>query len=807
MIRTLSLICLLGGLLLAPLSAAAQSRLEKITRTEEREQLQVYCSFSALPKHELERSGRRVDLVCRQTVAAAELTPPPADERIVKTLVRPEGDKLVISLFFRYEPQKIALIPLEQSSRLMLDIVLGNQYTSAFPDLTSQLQGLSVVPQTGRDSTNPLTLSRFQQDWRLLFERQETPLTLHPPPGYTLPPFPLSALGHQGPGDPATSLPPQAKAAAAAGEWDTVLSGLRDALAAKGLHEKARLSLLTDYTEILLRAGRYPEAGRMLDQLREREQDDSGRILLTFLQAQLAARQGDPHLARVETQAIDASAAAQHALGPCLNIFLAELALATGLFDQAAEALARDNVAYTGKALHMRRLRLADLSYRKGEQVKAYAAYMLLGRQGDLLEHPLSLAGYADALYQQHQFSEAALAYQDLSTVLVEDPSRGLALFRLAMSELRRGDQRRARGILEQVLDIAPAGEARSRALLKVTDMDYLAAAAPLKNLALRYGELAGDAVTVPLREEAALKQALIFHQMGSKDKAVELAMRILREFRHGGLRTETQALLIEDLPQVLHDKVQAEEYVDALVLARQNRDLFTRRWLDLSILDDNAEAYLKLGYPERAIKVLQYLLEASPAHQSEQRYSKLIGTLLQEGHYSMAEDYADRYMIRYPQGQELATIFLLRLKALRLSDRLENAAALLRTGERPRDREIDLYGAEIFFQLDQFQETVDLLAPMTLGDAAADQQARFQLAESLFQLRRPEEALRQFEPLFDEERYGDQARYRAGQLQYDLGREDQAVNLWRKLADKGRSPRWQRLATEELQLLDKKIR
>ncbi|OQX20563.1 MAG: hypothetical protein BWK76_00675 [Desulfobulbaceae bacterium A2] len=804
--RAILLFCLVGWALVLAEPAAAQSRLEKITRITEQERVQLHCSFSSLPTYEILRGGRRLDLIFKHAAAAADLTLPAADDHIVKMLVRPEGQHLTLTLFFRYEPQEVKLEPQKQESRLLLDLFLGNQYSRAFPDLASQLHGLSLAPQDGRDSTNPLNLSRFQQDWRLLFQRLETPLDLRPPPGYTLPPFPIATLDRPGQGRIMPVLPASIHEAGAADDWSGVLAAVRDALAVAGLESETRELLLLCYAEGLLRAGKLKEAGEQLEQIRQTDAEKPARLLSTFLLAQVLVHQGDPHLARITLDEVDSNLTTEHPLSPYFNILLAEISLATGQLDQAAEALDRDEMAYTGPALQMWRLRRADLSSLRGEQIRAYASYLRLGQQNDIIRrYPLSLAGYADALYQQHQYPEAARAYQELAVLLVEDPSQGLALYRQALSELHSGDQRKARRILEQVLDGPPEGEAYSRARLKRADLDYLAAAAELFTLAGRYSELAQDAATIFLREEALLKQALVFHQMGSRDKAVELAMRLLREFQHGRLRIEAQALLLQDLPEVLRGRVHAEEYIDALVLARQNRDLFARRWLDLSILDENAEAYLKLGFPDRAIKVLQFLMETSPAHQTEQRYAKLIQTLVQAERYEMAEEYAERYMLRFPQGNELATVLLLRLKALQQQGRIKEAAVLLSDAKRPRNRDIDQHGAEILFQLGRHQEVVALLSPLDLSSNESDQHNRFLLAESLYQLQRLPETLAQFQPLRGHEQYGDQVLYRLGQIRHSLGEDDEAVKLWQELADKGKSPRWQRLAREELQLLGKK--
>jgi tetratricopeptide (TPR) repeat protein len=75
-------------------------------------------------------------------------------------------------------------------------------------------------------------------------------------------------------------------------------------------------------------------------------------------------------------------------------------------------------------------------------------------------------------------------------------------------------------------------------------------------------------------------------------------------------------------------------------------------------------------------------------------------------------------------------------------------------------------------------------------------------LAESLLRSNRPEEALPYFEQLVAVEETADQALYRSGQILQKQGREEQALNLFRRLVDEGNSEQWQKMAREMLELM-----
>ena len=62
--------------------------------------------------------------------------------------------------------------------------------------------------------------------------------------------------------------------------------------------------------------------------------------------------------------------------------------------------------------------------------------------------------------------------------------------------------------------------------------------------------------------------------------------MRFLREFQTAELRPTAQALLIDILPGEINKLIQAGKYPEALVLAKENKEVFQKNWLDIKILE-----------------------------------------------------------------------------------------------------------------------------------------------------------------------------------------------------------------------------
>src|SRR5690606_30819795 len=106
---------------------------------------------------------------------------------------------------------------------------------------------------------------------------------------------------------------------------------------------------------------------------------------------------------------------------------------------------------------------------------------------------------------------------------------------------------------------------------------------------------------------------------------SIQHLQQYLREFLTGDVRISAQALLIELLPGEIKRLVDNKEHIQALVLAKQNRDLFQHRWIDSKFLVDIAEAYNRIGIYDEAQKFYLYLIETMPIEQREDLFLPMI--------------------------------------------------------------------------------------------------------------------------------------------------------------------------------------
>ena len=128
---------------------AVAAELLRIVRVDNGGNVQLYLNFDTLPRFSSLESERRLDLLLTDTVLSPELTIFAPDEHIVKILPRTEGNTLVLSFYFRYSPQRYRITSAEQN-RLVVEILLGNQYSRDHQELAERLkeQGIRVARRT-----------------------------------------------------------------------------------------------------------------------------------------------------------------------------------------------------------------------------------------------------------------------------------------------------------------------------------------------------------------------------------------------------------------------------------------------------------------------------------------------------------------------------------------------------------------------------------------------------------------------------------------------------------------------------------
>ena len=796
-------ILILYVLATTPLHAQASPLLTAINRTDEISSLQLYLRFTELPEYEMNQRQKRVDLLLKNTTLDADIELPANDDRIIRILNQKQNEDTLVSFFFRYPPQKINEKKREDPSSLMLDILLGNQFTSMYPDLSTQFQGLTLLTRETIDYTNPINLSPYADQWRSFFTEYETPLNIELPPTYTLPPFPLTTVLFKGPTQTQWLAEPILKNASA-GDWSLVSQQIQEQLE-KETNENLRDLLLLTYAESLVRSDQYKEAYPLLQKINLRYPDTQTAALADFLFAYLRNKHEKDFLGYQEiSKAIERIGSATP-FNDYFSILLAETALDNGKIDQAKQELNRDDIGFSEVANALRLMRLADTYYIEDEKIKALVAYLQLQDFQPVIDnYPESLARFSDALYRFKRFNQAEASYQILAERLNGQPQYDLVLFRVAMSSMHGGaPQRLTEQKLSQVLEAFTGTEGTFRAEMKQADIDYLAGKLPTAKALDTYSRLSTTANTIALREETTFKQALVHLLNGDPESALQQARLLLREFQSGALRVEAQALIIQQLPDMTAKLVQEERYIEALVLAQQNRRLFTRGWIPNTMLYNLAAAYTNLGFFDRAARTYQYLFETSTGDEQEKIYLPLIQSLFQDGQYTVIEDYADRFSFRYPESSLAPDIFYLRLKALLMNGEADKAASLLQDPGRLISNDIDQLALNIYYDLEQWENIIKHFETTDIDQGNGDATQRFMmLAESYFQTDQAIKAEPLFEQVIQKETGNDQAWFRLAQIALEKNNIQQALNRFTQIAEKGVDPLWKKLASEEIAIL-----
>jgi len=416
----------------------------------------------------------------------------------------------------------------------------------------------------------------------------------------------------------------------------------------------------------------------------------------------------------------------------------------------------------------------------------------------------MSLAAFSDCLYVAKRYQEAAKRYMQLADLLNNHPYQDLALFRQALCRLRlAATAQKGRIDLEQLVDAFPKSEGAVLAYLKQTDLDYVNKSLSPIDAAAVYKRCSVYGQSILQREECLFKEALVNHLAGEKAESVDNCMQLLREFQDGNLRTEALALLIQQLPKVIKQLIGNEEYVKALVLAKQNRRLFVRGWLSPELLFDLATAYSKLGMADQAAQTYQYLFEISDRAETEKIYQPLIEALFAAGRYLQVEEYADRYQLRYPKGVYVPPILVLKAQALYRNGQSEQALKLITADNAPKIQALELLKGRLYFDNKQWQKVIDTLdTPQLTGQLAANH-LLLPLAESYFQIGDDAEAKKLFQRLQKIDPGVEQTKFRLAQIESRRGNQEQALKLFQQLAEKGTDPLWKRLAQEEIAILE----
>ncbi|HIQ37124.1 MAG TPA: hypothetical protein EYH36_03890 [Desulfocapsa sulfexigens] len=795
------LIILIVILVSVPPSAMAQSVLTRINKIQSKSSIELYCSFTKLPVYRSNIRGKRVDFILENTTLKPDFIFFDSDDKIVKILSQYKNNTTILSFFFRYPPQRFDIVPNRDDNKLTVTILPGNQYSLALPDFSSKLAGLTILERTTKDFSNPLIASPYSADWKSFFKLYESKVHFSMPVQFTILPFPAMAY----------LLPEREANRDLLGEeiytlaeqklWHTILPILLEQIT-KEKDPEIKKKLVLTYGDVLLRDNNFVDAFKQFYLLSEEYAEEEIGIFSKYLLSLLRARFEDPFIADYEMRNLNESIAPSNPLTPYFLISQIETALATEQYSRMHDLLARDDIAYPGDTAMIRNLRQADYWYGTNDLIKAYIGYQLLEKHELLLDKTFSLNGYCDTLYQYKQYQDASRCYTMLSEHIKDKEKLGLITYRKYMAELHYKSPTEMVDYFARIENTYPGTEAGFRGALKKTDLQYLTLENWSETAVLYYNAHAEKSVTRSGREEASFKEALVYRLMKKNIQSVKRIMDFLRDFRKGELHQSAQALLIELFPLVIKEYVANEQYMEALILAKKNRKLFLKNWVDIALLTDIANAYNSIGIYQEASKLYLYLITLSSEDKKEKYYLPLISAAYDHGAYNIVEDYADQYSFRYPKGSFKERILILRVKSMLAEERYQDAIAIL-PDTIPATEEFSLLAATLYFHENNFEKVIEILdRPMEISGKKLAR-SNFMLAESFYQLNLFNKSESFFSKIPRESNHHDQAQFRLAEALKKDGQNEASLKIYKDLAETGENPLWVKLAKKELELND----
>ncbi len=787
--------------MLAPCLANAKSVLTRMNKINGKDSVELYCKFSKIPSYRSNIRGKRVDFILDDTTINPGFSFFEADDKIVKILSLHKNNKTILSFFFRFPPQRFDIIPDKEANKLTINILLGNPYSAALPEFSAKLDGLTIIERTTKDFSNPLVASKYAADWKSFFKLYESKIKLTLPVQFTQLPFPAIAYLLPDREKNKEILDKEIYTLAEQGLWNDILPLLLKQIE-KAVDPEIKKKLALTYGDVLSRDNNFSDAYKQLYLLADEYSEEELGVFAKYLLILLRARFEDPFIADFEFRNLQDSMTQGNPLTPYFLISQIETALATEQYSRMHDLLGRDDIAYPEETATIRELRQADYWYGTGDLIKAYVGYQLFDKHDVLLDKTFSLNGYCDTLYQQKQFPEASHCYNLLAGHVNEKEELGLINYRKHLAELKYKPPVEMIDYFAGIEHTYPGTEAGFKGAIKKTDLRYLTLKDWSETAIKYYHALGEKSVTRSTREEASFKEALLYRLSGQNIKSMQLVMIFLRNFRKGELFKSGQALLIELFPKVIKEYVEKKMYMEALVLAKQNRKLFIKNWVSINLLSELAHSYNALGIYNEASKLYLYLLTLSSEDQKEQYYLPLISSAYDHGSYDFVEDYADQYNFKYPKGEYRTKILILRIRSLLAEERYQDAISIL-PEIIPDTETFSLLAATLYFHENKYEKVVEILdRPIEISKKELSA-THFILGESLYQLQEYDRAKEEFLAVTKGSIHYDQSRYRLGELSKMEGDKKASLKFYKELVETDNASLWTKLAKKELALAE----
>ncbi len=776
------------------------SELTKMSRVDNRDIIQLYFSFNKAPTFSKTVNERRINLIFRQTQTLPDFEIFEADSNIVKILPQSKNGDFVLSLFFRYKPQNHKFTR-SSDGNIVFEVLLGNQFSKSYKDLADRLDGLTLLDRNSVDYTNPYLFSPYTKNWMSFFSQYESPVTLEIPVQFSFLSFPIIHLlpAEMIGGDQILSA--EMLKLAARDNWIILADQVLERLQLEPDITRKKMLALT-YGEVLARAEDFEGAFKQLYLLKEKFPEELIGNFAEYLLILIRAIHEDPYIADLEFRQLEKKISAGNSLSPYLLLSQIETALATSQHKRMNQLLLQDNIAFPVRVAEIRKVRQADYWFAIRQPVKAYVAYSLLSKSAPLQTQPFSMNGNCTTLYDKNKFQESAECYEQLSSLSLTKKNLGLVQYRANMAKVKFLNSASLVEKFAQIENVFSDTESGYRAALKKNDLVLLQDRSQARRALHNYTVIGDRSILRIITEEALFKQAVIHSTLGQNSQSVALLQKLLREFRRGNITPSVQALLIELLPGEIKRLVDKKEYLSALVLAKQNKELFQKNWINSKYLVDIADAYSKIGINNEAQRLYLYLIEIVPVGEKEQFYLPMIAASFNSGNYTLVENYAAQYSYNYPQGKFNDEILFFRLQALIGSERLEDAVRLL-PSPLPEDTEMYYLAAPLFFRTEDYKRCMDVFQKLVRSNSPLSQQEQIMYGESLFKTAHFEEAEDIFLQITKENPFFDQSLYRLAELERKKGQEKNALRLFKEIVETGTNDLWKQYAQKELQFAD----
>ncbi len=772
------------------------STLQKITRSDTKNKIQIFLVFDNVPKYSSKVTGKRIDILLDKTNIPKNLTGLTTDEKIIKSSVSKTKGQGRLTFYLRYPPQK--LTPERKENMLVFDIVTGNTFTRAYSEISKQMDGVTLVDRETLDYANPYNSIPYVKDWKPFFSKYESDLAIEIDLRFTLPPFPVITMIPPGYRNNLSLLPEAAVSMASEQLWSLLQLSIQRSLAGETDVERQKMLALTN-GEILLHSGDFQGAYKQLYLLAHEYEKEQVGIAASYLLALLKGIYENKYLANVELERIKGSIHPRSPMAPYFNLSRIEAALTAGQLERAEKLLKNQDVPYPESLVLLKELRYGDLLFKKNQPIRSFVTYSLIDDFKLISDHPASLANYCSSLYLQKKFRDASGCFSSLLDHVKDKEQLASINFKKTMADLKYLSRESILPDLSRIEDAFPGTDAGFRAAIKKVDILTLENDEWDINSAKYYRALAEKAITKNTSEEAAFKEALNYYLMGERTEAIKRTSTFLRNYRNGRLTDYAEALLLEMLPDEIHQLAREKKYVEMLVLAKKNRRFFDKKWLNLDLLSDVAESYTKLGLYSEAKRLYLFLTDIADDKSRGRYYLPLLSNFLVQGDYDLVEDYATQYFYNFNEGPDYENIKQIFIKALIAQKKYSQALEKL-PDEIPDSPGFKKLAAEVYYLNNSPEKASQILFPMYRNKELDDVHHIFLLADSLFQTQRYDEAKPIFTRLAKDKETNQQIAYRLATIEKLTGNTEESLKLLKQIVDAEGESSWKEAARSELE-------